>query len=145
MHSAWWLVRHDTVRSPSHCCLSVWYFYLQLLLCRSSHVGCGGNSAGVLCLESLCYAVEGKICHTLWTQFAAQPKVKFHKLLWLSYAVSGKNPHTELEKCKAEQLARLSHAAFAVSSHRQRFKTLMGLLYTQNYDCCWDQGICQSS
>lgn len=95
-HSACCLVGHDTVGCPSHCCLSVWYFYPQLLFGRSCYVGRGSNCTGVLCLDSLCSAVKGKICHTLWTQFAVPPNVKFHKLRRLRYAVSGKRPHTVL-------------------------------------------------
>lgn len=94
MHTACWLVRH-TVGCLSHSA-SVWYLRLQVLWSRSSSVGCGGNGAGVLLLDSVRCAVKGKICHTLWTRFAMQPKVKFHKLRRLCYPIRGKCPDTEL-------------------------------------------------
>lgn len=95
IHSACWLVRRDIMGCLCFC-ISIWYFRLQVLWSRSCSVGRGGNSAGVLRLESVCYAVKGKICHTLWAQFAVQPKVKFHQLQRLCNAVSGKCPSTEL-------------------------------------------------
>lgn len=152
MHSSCWLVSHDTMGCLFHC-TSVWYFCLQVLWCRSRSVGCGGNSAGVLCLDSVCYAVKGKICHTLWTQFAVQSEVKFNKLRRrLCHAVSGKCPYTELcFLCSQRKSVKLSCwpgfllQCFAICSHQQRFQTPMGLLARQNYDYCWDQCIWQSS
>lgn len=152
-HSACCLVWHDTVGRPSHCYLSVWYFYPQLLFGRSCYVGRGSNGPGVLCLDSLCSAVKGKICHTLWTQFAVLPKVKFYELRRLCYAVSGKRQHTGLGFLCSQRKKVLSwavslgffHAVLTVCRHRQRFKTLRSLLSWQNYDYCWDQCICQWS
>lgn len=95
INSACWLVRHDTTGCLCYC-ISVWYFCLQVLWCWRCNVGRRGNSIGVFFLDSICYAVKGKICHTLWAQFAVQPKVKFHQLQRLCYAVSGKCPYTEL-------------------------------------------------
>lgn len=72
---------------PSRCCSSVWYFHLQLLLCRSRYVGRGGDGARLLWTDCLCNAVKGKICHALWTQFAVQPHMKFHSAMQSSVNV----------------------------------------------------------
>lgn len=117
---ACWLVRHGTMGCLSHW-LSVWYFCLQVLLYWSSSVGCGGNSACVPLLDSVCCAVKGMICHALWTPFPVHLKVKFHKLQWLCYAVSGKCPYTELCFLCSQRISvklncwpGFSHAVFAV-------------------------------
>lgn len=82
VHTALWLVGHDTMRGFSHV-TSVWYFFLQVLQCRCSSVGRGGHSASVLLLDCVCYADKGKICH--WAQ---QCSLRWHFITYLTMPVS---------------------------------------------------------